>query len=206
MYRNFITFEGGEASGKTSIIKAVCEFLEKTNKKFIISREPGGDVISEQIRNVILNKQNVNMDYRCEALLYAASRVQHLNNVVIPALNEGKIVILDRYIDSSFVYQGYARNLGIESIENINYFAMEYLPNYTFFIDVTPEVALERIRINNRETNRLDLEKFDFHQKVYEGYVKLCDLYPDRIIKIDGNRKIEEIIEDVINVLKEKLV
>jgi dTMP kinase len=206
MYRNFITFEGGEASGKTTIIKAVCEFLDKNKKDYIVSREPGGDIISEQIRNVILNKSNTNMDYRCEALLYAASRVQHLNNVVIPALNENKIVILDRYIDSSFVYQGFARNLGIESIENVNYFAMEYLPNFTFFIDVTPEVALERIKINNRETNRLDLEAFDFHQKVYNGYLKLCELYPNRIIKINGNRPIEAIIEDVINTLKEKLV
>ena len=206
MYRNFITFEGGEASGKTSIIKAVCEFLNKNGAKYIVSREPGGDEISEQIRNVILNKKNTNMDYKCEALLYAASRVQHLNNVVIPALNEGKIVILDRYVDSSFVYQGYARNLGIESIENINYFAMKYLPNYTFFIDIKPEVALQRIKDNNRETNRLDLEAFEFHTKVYEGYLKLCELYPDRIIKIDGDRCLNDIVEDVINHLKEKLI
>lgn len=205
MNKKFITFEGGEASGKTSIIKAVCDFFKENNIEFIISREPGGDEISEQIRNVILKKENTKMDYRCEALLYAASRVQHLKSTVIPALNEGKIVLLDRYIDSSFVYQGYARGLGIEAIEKVNYFAMDYLPDLTFFIDVKPEVALKRIVLNNRETNRLDLEKKEFHQKVYEGYHTLCKQYPDRIIKIDGNRPIEIIIDEIIGILASKI-
>ena len=135
----FITFEGGECSGKTSIITAVCKELEKRGISYISTREPGGIDISEQIRSIILDVNNTAMTEETEALLYAASRMQHLSERVIPAINNGTIVICDRFLDSSLAYQGYARGLGMDSVLRINHFALKHLPDVTFFIDVTPD-------------------------------------------------------------------
>jgi dTMP kinase len=139
------------------------------------------------------------MDGRTEALLYAASRTQHLAEKIIPALKENKIVLCDRYLDSSLVYQGIARGLGIENVLKVNMFATEYMPNITFFIDVKPEICFKRLKDNHREMDRLDLEKMDFHNMVYEGYKEVAKMYPERIVSIDGDRKIEDIIEDIKN-------
>ena len=194
----FITFEGGEGSGKTTIIRKIVASLENLGYSVVSTREPGGIDIAEQIRDIILKKENTKMTKETEALLYAASRMQHLSERVIPALNEGKIVICDRYLDSSLAYQGYARGLGIENVLQANHFALDHLPDLTFFIDVTPEVGLKRIERRN-ELNRLDLENLDFHHKVYEGYLKLCEMYPKRIIKINGERSIDAVYNDVLN-------
>lgn len=201
----FITFEGTEGSGKTTIINMVKEYLEKKGKDFILTREPGGIKIAEQIRNVILDMNNTDMDPKTEALLYAASRIEHLNKKVIPALNSGKIVICDRYLDSSLVYQGEARGLGIEEVYKINSFATNNLPDLTIFIDVKPEVGLARIKNNNRDVNRLDLEKMEFHQRVYNGYQKLVKMYPERIKKVNGMNSIDKVFEDTIKFI-DKLI
>ena len=193
----FITFEGGEGTGKTTIINYISKYLESKGYNVVSTREPGGIDIAEQIRSIILDIKNTKMDYRTEALLYAASRTQHLAEKVIPALKENKIVLCDRYLDSSLVYQGIARGLGIENVLKVNMFALEYMPNITFFIDVKPEICFKRLKDNNREMDRLDLEKMDFHNMVYEGYKTIAKMYPERIVSIDGDRLIEDIIEDI---------
>lgn len=202
MKNRFITIEGCEGSGKTSIIKLICEEFEKEGIPYLSTREPGGSKISEQIRNVILNVDNTKMDYMTEALLYAASRRQHLEEIVKPALNNDKVVICDRYLDSSLAYQGYARGLGIEEVYNINMYATSgFLPDLTIYIDIPVEVGLERIKDNNRDVNRLDLEKVAFHNKVREGYLKIAKMYPERIKVVDGNATLEEVFKRVKKVL-----
>ena len=195
---DFITFEGGEGTGKTTIINYISKYLEEKGYRVITTREPGGIDIAEQIRSIILDVKNTKMDYRTEALLYAASRTQHLAEKVIPALNENKIVLCDRYLDSSLVYQGIARGLGIDNVLKVNMFATEYMPNITFFIDVKPEICFKRLKDNNREMDRLDLENMDFHNMVYEGYKTVAKMYPNRIVSINGDRTVEEIISDVV--------
>lgn len=196
----FISFEGGEGSGKSSVINVVKEKLEAEGHKVVITREPGGVNVSEQIRNVILAVDN-KMSKETEALLYAASRTEHLYAKVIPLLEEGYIVLSDRYIDSSLAYQGYARGIGIEKVLEINMFAKEFLPKVTYFFDVRPEVGLARIKGRDK-IDRLDLETLDFHKKVYEGYQEVCKLYPNRVKSINGERNIEEIIKDIYNDIK----
>lgn len=200
----FVTFEGGEGCGKTTLIKALSEELKKNNIDFLVTREPGGSLIAEQIRNVILDKKNTMMDPKTEALLYAASRRQHLVEIVIPALREGKVVLSDRYIDSSLAYQGYARGIGIDQVYSINQFAIsETMPDITFFLDLKPEEGLKRIALHRSdEVNRLDLEKLSFHQKVYEAYQMLLKKYPERIYRIDASLSVEEEVRQV----KEKLL
>ena len=199
----FISFEGGEGSGKSSVINVVKEKLEQDGYKVVITREPGGVSVSEQIRNVILAVDN-QMSKETEALLYAASRTEHLYSKVIPLINDGYIVLSDRYIDSSLAYQGYARGIGIEKVLEINMFAKEYLPKVTYFFDVRPEVGLARIK-GRTKIDRLDLETLDFHKKVYEGYKEVTKLYPERIKEINGERSMEEIIDDIYLDIKKYL-
>ena len=203
----FVTFEGPEGSGKTTAAKRVVEELEKRGYQCLLTREPGGSEIAEQIRNVLLDKNNTLMDRRTEALLYAASRRQHLIEKVLPALQEGKIVICDRYVDSSLAYQGHARNIGIDEVLSINSFAIDgKMPDLTIFFDLDEETGLRRINIDKkREVNRLDLEKLDFHKKVYEGYKILVDRYPERIKSIDASKSVEEVSNSVLEVILSKL-
>jgi len=203
----FIVFEGGEGTGKTTAIDKIYNWIIENNFKCIKTREPGGIKISEQIRQVILNKENKTMDARTEALLYAAARRQHLVEKVIPALEEGSIVICDRFIDSSLAYQGYARNLGIEEVMSINKFAIgEYMPDLSILFDLDPKIGLERINSNeDREINRLDLEKLDFHERVRSGYNVVYENNKDRIIKIDAEQSKENVIKQIKNILKPKI-
>lgn len=203
----FITFEGPEGSGKTTIANIVIKRLEDQNLPVIYTREPGGSQIAEQIRKILLKRNNVSMDKLTEALLFAASRRQHLVEKVIPALNEGKIVICDRFIDSSLAYQGYARDIGIQEVLNINLFATKgMLPDLTIYFDIDSEIGLSRIdQDNKREVNRLDLERLEFHKRVRNGYLELLKLYPDRIVKIDASKSIEEVSEEVIKIILAKL-
>ena len=203
----FITLEGPEGSGKTSAIKIVKEKLEKEGYQIVMTREPGGTPISEQIRNVILDKNNTAMDYRTEALLYAASRRQHLVEKVWPSVREGKLVICDRYLDSSLAYQGFARGLGIEDILNVNMYATEgTFPNLTLLFDLPPEVGLARISANaDREVNRLDLEKITFHEKVRNGYLALAQRFPERYVIIDATQPLEKVASNALNAIKERL-
>ncbi|MDD3122532.1 MAG: dTMP kinase [Candidatus Izemoplasmatales bacterium] len=200
----FISFEGTEGSGKTSIIKEVEKHFANKGIQVLTTREPGGIRISEKIRDILLDKSHTEMDAKTEALLFAASRRQHLVEKIIPALNEGKLILCDRFVDSSLVYQGIARNLGVDQVFQINQFAIEnLLPTLTIFIDVRPEVGLKRVfKTPNREVNRLDLEKFEFHKMIYDGYLSLIKKYPDRIKRINGEQTIEEVSQDVIALIK----
>ncbi len=203
----FITFEGPEGSGKTSVANKICELLEQEGYKIVHTREPGGTKIAEQIREVILDKANTALDPRSEALLYAASRRQHLVEKVWPAIKEGKIVICDRYLDSSLAYQGGGRNLGVDNILNINLFATEdTYPDLTLLFDIEPSKGLERIAKNkNREVNRLDLEKLDFHNKVRETFLELSKKYKDRYVVIDASKSFDEVVNIAYKIIKEKL-
>jgi dTMP kinase len=195
----FITFEGGEGSGKTSVIQAVQQRLIDAGKSVQVTREPGGVPIAEQIRHVILDTNNTAMDGRTEALLYAAARRQHLVEVIEPALARGDVLLCDRFLDSSLVYQGIARGLGVEDVWAINRFAIaSFMPTLTFYLDLAPEVGLARIAANKqREVNRLDLESIAFHTKIREGYLQLAKANETRIQCIDASRALDEVIDDV---------
>lgn len=200
----FITFEGGEGAGKSTILKMLSETLAERGFHVTCTREPGGIEIAEQIRNVILDKNNVSMDGKTEALLYAAARRQHLVEKVLPELEKGNIVLCDRFIDSSLAYQGYARGLGIEEILTINQFAIgDYMPSLTLYLDVRPEIGLSRInKDHDREVNRLDLESLEFHSTVREGYLKLLNMFPERIKLINAEGSIEEVFADVLETIE----
>jgi dTMP kinase len=181
--------------------------LAKEGYELHFTREPGGSKISEQIRNVILDKKNTEMDPKTEALLYAASRRQHMEEIVLPLLNQGKIVISDRYIDSSLAYQGYARGIGIDEVYNINLFAIDNrLPDWTIYFEIPPELGLKRIAKGRGEaSDRLDLEKLSFHQKVHEGYQILNKRFASRFVLIDASKPLEEVEKNVYEILKQKI-
>ncbi|MCQ2793912.1 MAG: dTMP kinase [Bacilli bacterium] len=203
----FITFEGGEGSGKTTCIKRLKTRLEKDGYRVLLTREPGGTPISEEIRNVILDKKNTKMDKRTEALLYAAARRQHLVEKVWPNVKAGKIVICDRYLDSSLAYQGGARGLGIDAVLKMNMFATEgTFPDLTFLFDIDPKLGLARIAKNQaREVNRLDLEKLTFHRSVRKTFLSLAKRYPKRFVVIDASKTPDETLDAVYKALKKRL-
>lgn len=203
----FITFEGGEGAGKTSTLQAIAQRLREQNIDVVTTREPGGIVIAEEIRKVILNPTHTEMDGRTEALLYAAARRQHLIEKVVPALNAGKVVLCDRFIDSSLAYQGYARGLGIDEVYQINKFAIgSRMPDLTLFFDIEPEEGLRRINDNKeREQNRLDLETLEFHKLVYEGYQTVLKMFHERMQIIDANKSFKDVEEQVYKKISEYL-
>jgi dTMP kinase len=203
----FITFEGGEGAGKSTAIKRIVEKLTSEGYEIVLTREPGGTPIAEEIRNVILDKKNTAMDPRTEALLYAASRRQHLVEKVIPALKEGKLVLCDRFIDSSLAYQGGARGIGIDNVYNMNLFATEgMLPDLTILFDIKPEEGLARIAANSqREVNRLDVEKLAFHNKVRDSFHELAKKFPERFVIIDASKSPDEVFEDSYKAIEARL-
>jgi len=203
----FITLEGPEGSGKTSVMQAVIARLIQEGYAILETREPGGTPIAEQIRQIILDKNNTALDARAEALLYAASRRQNLVEKIWPALQAGKIVICDRFIDSSLAYQGGARQLGIEEVLQINLFATEgQFPQLTLLFDVDPSIGLHRINANqHREINRLDLEQLDFHQRVRQTYLTLAQRFQDRIVIINAGLPLAQVIENTYQVIKKRL-
>lgn len=203
----FIVFEGGEGSGKSTMIDKVYEWLRECNYDCIKTREPGGISIAEQIRQVILNKENTDMDSRTEALLYTAARRQHLVEKVIPALENGQVVLCDRFLDSSLAYQGFARGIGIDEIYEINKFAIgDCMPDISILFDISPELGMERINKNSqREVNRLDLESLDFHNKVREGYDIVYKNNKDRMVKINAEEPIDKVFDNVKNIISNLL-
>jgi len=204
MKGKFITIEGIDGAGKTTQIQLMKEFLERNHQKVLVTREPGGTVIGEKIRQVVLDPQHQEMSYTTEALLYAASRGQLVKQVIMPALDRGEIVICDRYVDSSLVYQGRGRNLGFEAVKAINDFATQGLePDLTLFLEISPEEGLKRVA-SRGEGDRLDQEKAAFHHQAYEAYHDLIEKYPQRIhvIQADGDvASIQLQIEAVLNQL-----
>lgn len=209
MSRNgfFITIEGPEGAGKTTVFHHLAAMLSEEGVDLITTREPGGIRISERIREVILNPEHEEMDGKTEALLYAAARRQHLVEKIEPALKEGKVVLCDRFIDSSLAYQGYARGLGIDEVLTINQFAIgRTMPDLTLFFDIDPETGLERIAQNKgREVNRLDSESISFHHKVCEGYKEVLKRYPERMAIIDASQSLEDVINSAYRAVKSSI-
>lgn len=196
-----IALEGPDGSGKTTQIELLEKYLKELGYEVVRTREPGGTEVSEKIREIILDNDNSNMNYMCEALLYAASRAQLVSEVIKPALTSGKMVICDRFVYSSMVYQGIGRGLGVERIKSINEAALDGLEaDLTFMITIPYEEGLKRKKMQ-RTLDRLENGGNEFHKKVFEGYLdisKKCD----KIEVIDGNRNVEAIHEDIINVIK----
>ena len=200
----FITFEGCDGCGKSTQLKLLSAYLTQNGVKHIFTREPGGGKISEAIREILLNGKNTEMSDECEALLYAAARAQHLTEKVAPALAENKLVVCDRYVDSSIAYQAYGRNLGEEFVRKINSYALDnYLPDCTIFIELTPEEAFQRKR-GADENDRLEQAGLAFHNRVYDGFCKVAETEPNRVVKINGRQTPEEIFNEVLSVLKAK--
>lgn len=195
----FLTLEGGEGSGKGTVMVG----LMKTYSDAVFTREPGGTKIAEQIREIIVGKENTELSPEAEALLFAAARAQHMHEKILPALAQGKTVISDRFIDSNFAYQGYARGLGIDRIMKANEMAVgTRMPDMTIYLDIDPEIAFKRIAENNRETNRLDLESMAFHKKVREGYLLLAEMFPERVRVVNANQTPEAVLADVIQLIE----
>lgn len=204
MSGKFITFEGCEGAGKSRQIQLLSEYLTQNGIEHIVTREPGGNRISESIRSIILDGANTAMADECEALLYAAARVQVLKEIIAPALKSGKIVICDRYVDSSFAYQGYARGLGVETIESINFYAVKnFMPNLTVFLDIPPKEAFER-KHGADKGDRLEQAGMAFHDKVYRGYKEIAKRYPDRFIPINPMGEKQETHQKILRLLKER--
>ncbi len=197
----FITFEGCDGCGKSTQLKLLSDYLTKNGISHIFTREPGGGKISEAIREILLNGKNAEMTDECEALLYAAARVQHLHDRVQPALTQGKLVVCDRYVDSSFAYQAYARGLGVDFIGKINAYAIEnYSPDVTIFIDLSPEEAFKR-KHGADENDRLEQAGMAFHEKVYAGYKAIAEK-ENRVVVVNGRQTPEQVFSDVLNALK----
>ncbi|SET23750.1 thymidylate kinase [Natronincola peptidivorans] len=198
----FISIEGLDGAGKSTQINFMKRFLEDKGLEVLITREPGGTIIGEKIREIILDKQHQEMADTTEALLYAAARAQHVKEFILPALREGKVVLCDRFVDSSIAYQGGGRRLGQEEVKAINDFATQRLePNLTMFFDISPETSLKRIDV--KDIDRLEQEKIEFHRTVYNTYLDLAKKYPERMRIVKADKGIEEIKQEVEVILKE---
>lgn len=201
----FITIEGGDGSGKTTQIDLLMAYFNQHGFDVLLTREPGGTVISEKLRDIILDKEHMEMADMTEALLYAAARAQHVHEFIIPNINNGKVVICDRFVDSSVVYQGHARELGIDNIETINSFAtLGIKPDLTILLDLPADIGLKRKK-NQKALDRLELAADSFHIKVNEGYKILAKKHPERILAVDATKSIEEIHQIIIEAITAKL-
>ncbi len=202
----FITLEGPDGSGKSTIIKLIGDYFKEKGIDFIQTREPGGTSIGEDIRHIILDNKNTDMGEETEALLYAASRAQHVHEKILPSLNAGKLVLCDRFLLSSLAYQGVGRNLGIENVKMINDFGIRGLyPDLILFFHIDPEVTLKR-KTRGSSGDRLEKEGNDFHNRVYNGYMELLKLYPDNIQIIDASQSIEEVLKSTIDKIEKLLI
>lgn len=194
----FISMEGPDGSGKSTQIEMLSDYLKAKGYEIIVTREPGGNRISEAIREIILNKEYTEMDYMTEAMLYASARAQLMAQVIRPAIESGKAVISDRFVDSSAVYQGMARGLGVKEVYKLNEFAIQgMMPQLTIHLDLPASVGLERAK-GRAALDRMELEKAEFHEKVAQGYRDLAALDPNRIKTIDATKGIEEIHKEIV--------
>ncbi|MCZ2491751.1 dTMP kinase [Dellaglioa carnosa] len=208
MTGKFVTIEGPDGSGKTSALKGIIEKIKVLlATELVVTREPGGNPISEAVRDVVLNQDYPEMDKRTEALLFAASRRQHIVETILPALEANKLVMCDRYVDSSIAYQGAGRDIGMQAVADMNLFATNGTePDLTLYFDVPSEIGLKRIfEHRQNEVNRLDDEKLAFHQKVRKAYQQLAVENPERIVTIDATQPLDKVIEDCTKVLMKKL-
>ena len=199
----FVTLEGCEGSGKSTQLKLLEDYLDKGGYDVIYTREPGGTPISEEIRKILLGGKNVEMSDETEALLFAAARAQHIKEKILPAIAEGKTVVCDRYVHSSLVYQGYARGLG-EFVEKVNSYALENcMPDVTIFLDITPERAFAR-KGGADADDRLEQSGIDFHRRVYDGYVRMAEKFPDHFVRVNADRGIDEVFAEILDTLRQK--
>lgn len=197
----FISLEGGEGSGKTTASNLIAEKLRNQGFNVLVTREPGGNKVSEEIRTIIMDND---LCLKTEALLFCAARVEHLNKVILPALSRNTIVICDRYIMSSIVYQGIVQNLGVNEVVKLNNWATDNTyPNLSFFFDVKPEIALQRLT-NEREINKFDQKHISFHEKLYDGYKSQLSYYPN-IISVDATVKATEICDFCVSQIKGRI-
>ena len=195
----FITVEGGDGSGKSTQIEILRGSLEAMELEVLVTREPGGTRISEEIRNMLLDPENSEMSPKTEMLLYAAARAQLVDQVIKPALDEGKVVICDRFLDYSIAYQAYGRGLG-DSVMAVNEPATgECMPDLTFFLEIDPQKATGRIKDRGEEKDRIEQEDDDFRGRVAEGYAELAEKYPERIVRIDATESVETIAVKIID-------
>ncbi len=203
----FIALEGPEGSGKSTLSKKLQAYLQAHHIDAVFTREPGGSEVDvcQKIRALLLDHSG--LDSRTEVLLFAANRSEHVTKLIIPALTNQKIVVCDRYVDSSLAYQGFARGIGYKQVFHINQFATRKLvPDLTFFIDVTPEVGLNRIKNHRQdEMNHLDQESINFHHQVYDGYKKIISKHKRRYVVIDGTQPVDVILKQVIEAINKKL-
>lgn len=195
MKGKFITIEGPDGAGKTTQVKKIYEYLTSRGRKVLVTREPGGTALGEKLREVLLSPAGESPVPEAEALIYAASRAQLIKNVISPALLRGTYVLCDRFVDSSLAYQGWARGLGIEEILGINrWFIGELWPDLTILLDIDPEVSLKRLE---RARDRLEKETLEFHKRVREGFLKVREIFPERIVAVDASRSPEEVFDRI---------
>lgn len=202
MKGKFITFEGIEGCGKTTQIEKFAEYLRTQGNKVLLTREPGGTDIGDQIREILLNPKNTAMSPTTELMLYAAARAQHVEQVVKPAISSGQIVLSDRYADATTAYQGAARNLSMDILKNLHRIATGDLdPDLTFLLDLPAEAglkrAIERNHLKGKE-DRFENEKIDFHEKVREGYLAIARSQPNRVIVVDASGSVQETFDQII--------
>lgn len=201
----FITMEGPDGAGKSTQIDLLKKYLEDKGYNILLTRDPGGNDISEAIRGIILNKDFTEMGYMTELLLYASARAQLVKENIKPALEAGTAVIADRFVDSSAVYQGIGRGLGIDTVYKVNEFALQgIMPDMTILMDLDAEVGLARKK-NQAELDRMERESVDFHKKVVAGYRDLADRYPERILKVDAALQVQEIHDIIVANIEKKL-
>lgn len=205
---HFITFEGPDGAGKTTVLQELLPKLQVLGLEVITTREPGGVAIAEDIRKIILDPANTAMDHKTELLLFIAARRQHLVEKVLPPLQEGKMVIIDRFIDSSVAYQGHGRGLDIADIDWLNHYATDGVkPDLTLYFDIDAEEGLARIARNaERDVDRLDMEKADMHRRVRHGYLAILEKEPERFVKIDASQPLEAVVQDALGIIQERLL
>ncbi|MFQ5651115.1 MAG: dTMP kinase [bacterium] len=208
MQGTLINFEGVDFSGKSVQARLLHEQLTKLNIPVVLLREPGGTQISEKIRAVVLDKENHSMTAQAELLLYSAARTQMVSEEVIPNLEAGKVVICDRYYDSTLAYQGYGRGIDLDFIKKLNIFVTYGIkPDLTFLVDLAPEVALQRNEAKARALDRLEQEEMEFHHRVRQGYLEMANSPPDkaRFVVIDGAQSVEAIQKKIFEIVKKRL-
>lgn len=201
----FISLEGPDGAGKSSVLEALIPILEAKGQAFVTTREPGGVAVAEKIRDVVLDPKHTEIDEKTELLLYIASRRQHLVERILPALDRGEMVLVDRFIDSSVAYQGFGRGLKVADIDWLNDFATDGLkPDLTLYFDIEAEEGLARIaKSKERGADRLDRESVEWHQRVREGYLSILKKEPNRVRKIDASQSLEKVVADTLAVLAE---
>ena len=203
----FISLEGPDGAGKSSVLEALIPILEAKGQAFVTTREPGGVAVAEKIRDVVLDPKHTEIDEKTELLLYIASRRQHLVERILPALDRGEMVLVDRFIDSSVAYQGFGRGLKVADIDWLNDFATDGLkPDLTLYFDIEAEEGLARIaKSKERGADRLDRESVEWHQRVREGYLSILEKEPNRVRKIDASQPLEKDVADTLAVLAERV-